>query len=188
MQNLIELAPLIVFFGVYVAAGIYAATAALMGAMLLLVVYDWFATRKVPTMHLVSAVLVWVFGAVTLALRDVRFIQWKATVFYWAVALVLIGSIWIGKKTLLERLMAKAVPENHVVAPATWRNASLLAALFYLAIGGVNIWIAYRMSEATWVFFKTWLTLPIIFVFTAGLMFWLLRGHEEKIEPRNEAS
>jgi intracellular septation protein len=188
MQNLLELAPLLVFFGVYATAGIYAATAALMAAMLLLLAYDWLATRKLPTMHLVSAVLVWVFGAVTLVLRDVRFIQWKATVFYWLIALVLLGSVWIGRQTLLERLMAKAVPENLVVPPGKWRSASVVAALFYVAIGGVNLWVAYRMSEARWVFFKTWLMVPIIFVFTAGLMFWLLHGPAEKTEPRKEAS
>ena len=40
------------------------------------------------------------------------------------------------------------------------------------------------MSEKTWVFFKTWLTIPLVFVFTAGLMFWILRGYEPKDEPK----
>src|SRR5687767_5276298 len=104
MQTLIELAPLLAFFVAYGVAGIYTATAVLMVAMLLLLAWDWLKSRQVPRMHLISAVLVWVFGAATLMLRDVRFIQWKATIFYWLIALVLAGSIWIGKKTLLERL------------------------------------------------------------------------------------
>ena len=184
MQTLIELAPLIAFFVAYKFAGIYVATAVLMGAMLLLLGWDWISKREIPKMHLISAILVWVFGTVTLVLHDVRFIQWKATVFYWLVAIVLGGSIWIGKKTLLERLMAAAVPEGHTVPASTWKRTSLLAALFYLALGGVNLWIAYTMSEKTWVFFKTWLTIPLVFVFTAGLMFWILRGYEPKDEPK----
>ena len=184
MQTLIELAPLIAFFGAYSFAGIYVATAVLMVAMLLLLGWDWLSKRVIPKMHLISAVLVWVFGTATLLLHDVRFIQWKATVFYWLIGLVLAGSIWIGKKTLLERLMTSARSECHVVSSSTWKRTSLVAALFYLALGGVNLWIAYSMSEKSWVFFKTWLTVPLIFLFTGGLMFWILRGYEPKEEAK----
>jgi intracellular septation protein len=184
MQTLIELAPLIAFFGAYKFAGIYVATAVLMGAMALLLGWDWISKREIPKMHLISAILVWVFGTVTLVLHDVRFIQWKATVFYWLVAIVLGGSIWVGQKTLLERLMTAAIPEGHTVPASTWKLTSAVAALFYLALGGVNLWVAYTMSEKTWVFFKTWLTIPVVFVFTAGLMFWILRGYEPKDGPK----
>ena len=71
MQTLIELAPLIAFFGAYKFYGIYVATAVLMGAMLLLLGWDWLRTRQVPKMHLISAILVWVFGTATLLLHDV---------------------------------------------------------------------------------------------------------------------
>jgi intracellular septation protein len=182
MQTLIELAPLIAFFVAYKFAGIYVATAVLMGGMLLLLGWDWVSRRQIPKMHLVSAVLVWVFGAVTLILHDVRFIQWKATVFYWLVALALGGSIWIGKKTLLERLMTAALPEGHQISSGKWKRTSLVAALFYLALGGVNLWVAYNMTETEWVFFKTWLTIPVVFVFTGGLMFYILRDYQPK-EP-----
>ena len=187
MQTLIELAPLIAFFGAYKFAGIYVATAVLMGAMLVLLGWDWLSSRQIPKMHLISAILVWVFGTATLILHDVRFIQWKATIFYWLIAVVLAGSVWIGKQTLLERLMSSAIPEGHTVPPATWKRSSLAAALFYGALGAANLWIAYRMSETSWVFFKTWLTVPLIFVFTAGLMFWILRGYQPKEEPKESA-
>ena len=148
MQTLIELAPLIAFFVAYkFFGGIYPATAVLMGAMLLLLAWDWLRTRKIPQMHLVSAVLVWVFGTATLILHDVRFIQWKATVFYWLVALVLGGSIWIGKKTLLERLLRQRLPEGVTVPPATWRNRRWSRRCSTCALGGANLWVAYTMSE-----------------------------------------
>ncbi len=183
MQILVELAPLIAFFLTYkFFGGIYPATAVLMVAMLLLLAWDWLRTRAVPQMHLVSAALVWVFGAATLALRDERFIQWKATVFYWLVAVALAVTIWVGKATLLERLLGKSLPEGVKVAPSTWRNVSLLSAAFYFALGAANLWVAYTMSESTWVTFKTWIVLPLVFVFTIGVIFWLMRGHEEK-EP-----
>jgi len=183
MQQLIELAPLAAFFGAWALTDIYVATAVLMGAMFLLLAWDWLSSRKLPTMHLVSAVLVWVFGAATLILHNSRFIQWKATVFYWLVAVVLAGSIWIGRTTLLERLMAKALPEGMKVEPAVWRNLSLVTALFYVALGGVNIWIAYHMSEKAWIVFKSWIALPLLFVFNIGLVFWLMRGHDDQDTP-----
>ena len=57
---------------------------------------------------------------------------------------------------------------------------SLTAAVFYAVLGAVNIYVAYTMSEKTWVFFKAWILLPVVLVFTAALMFWLLYGYEEK--------
>ena len=114
MQSLIEFFPLVAFFAAWALGGIYVATAVLMGAMVLLLAWDWFRTRTLPKMHLISAVLVWVFGGITLILHDVRFIQWKATVFYWAIAVLLAGSVWIGRKTLLERLLVTDVAAERV--------------------------------------------------------------------------
>lgn len=177
METLIELAPLIAFFVAYKwFGGIYVATVVLMVAMLLLLAFDWLRTRKVAQMHLISAVLVWVFGIATLLLRDVRFIQWKATVFYWLVALAIGGTVWIGKKTLMERLLASNLPPEVQVSQQRWRQISLVAAAFYLALGAANLWVAYHMSEEAWVTFKTWVVLPVVFVFTGGLLFWILRA------------
>jgi len=183
MQTLIELAPLIAFFAAYkLLGGIYPATVVLMVGMALLLAWDWLRTRKVPQMHLVSAILVWVFGIATLVLRDVRFIQWKATVFYWLVAVVFLGSVFIGQKTLLERMIGSVLPEGHTVARSTWRNLSLVNAAFYVALGCLNLWAAYTLAEETWVSMKTWLFLPLVFVFTLGTTLWLMRGYQSE-EP-----
>jgi intracellular septation protein len=106
----------------------------------------------------------------------VRFIQWKATVFYWLVARALGSTIWIGNKTLLERMLGGSLPENAQVSAVTWRNLSLFSAAFYGALGALNLWVAYTLSEPTWVTFKTWVVIPLVFVFTAGVVFWLLRA------------
>ncbi|HET7810163.1 MAG TPA: inner membrane-spanning protein YciB [Steroidobacteraceae bacterium] len=183
MQSLIEFFPLAAFFIAWALGGIYVATGVLMAAMALLLAWDWFRTRTIPKMHLVSAVLVWVFGGITLVLHDVRFIQWKATVFYWAIAALLAGSVWIGRQTLLERLIGSSIPEDHRIEPTTWRSLSLVSALFYAALGATNIWIAYHMSEAAWVIFKSWITIPLLLAFNVVLIFWLLRGYEQKDPP-----
>jgi intracellular septation protein len=176
MQSAIEFAPWVIFGLVYkFGGGLYPATAALMGAMLLLLAYDWFATRKIPQIHVVLVVLVWVFGAATLILQDVRFLQWKASAFYWIAGLIFGGSVWVGKQTLLERLLAKGLPEDVKIPAATWRASSLVMGAFYLLLGCVNIWVALNRTEDEWVTFKVWIAGPLVIVFTLAIMFWILR-------------
>jgi intracellular septation protein len=176
MQAIIEFAPWVIFGLVYkFGGGLYPATASLMVAMALLLAYDWLRERKVPQMHLILAILVWVFGTATLILRDVRFLQWKASVFYWICAVALVGSVFIGKQTLLQRLLGKTLPEDFKVSARNWRNGSLLIGAIYLALGFANIWVALNRSEADWVFFKVWILPPVGIVLTMGAALWMLR-------------
>ena len=55
---LLELAPLLIFFGVYKFYGLMAATIALMITTPISLIIYWFVYRKVATMPLVTAVLV----------------------------------------------------------------------------------------------------------------------------------
>jgi intracellular septation protein len=177
MQNFIEFVPWIVFGLVYkFFGGLYPATAALMVSMGLLLAYDWLATRKVPQMHWALAILVWVFGTATLVLHDVRFLQWKASVFYWIAGLAFIGSTIFGRQTLLELLLAKGLPEDFKVPARSWKWNSVVMGLFYIALGGVNIWVAMTRSESDWVFFKVWIASPVAILFSLALVMWLLRG------------
>jgi intracellular septation protein len=177
MQTVIEFAPWIVFGLVYkFAGGLYPATAALMVAMALLLLYDWLRERKISQMHLVLAIMVWVFGAATLILHDVRFLQWKASIYYWIAGLAFAGSAFIGKRSLLERFIGSNLPEGSSIPASTWRNSSLVMGTFYVLLGVANIWVAMNRSEADWVTFKVWIAYPIAVVFTMGLMLWTLRS------------
>ena len=182
MQTVIEFLPWIVFGLVYkFGGGLYPATGALMVAMALLLIYDWLSEKKIPQMHLILAVLVWVFGTATLVLHDVRFLQWKASVYYWICGLALIGSTFIGKQTLLERLLGKALAEGNMSLPAsTWRTYALLIGVANIAFGLANIWVALNRSEADWVTFKVWRLTPFAIVTTLGLLIWMLRGAVSK--------
>jgi intracellular septation protein len=177
MQTLLEYAPWIVFGLVYkFGGGIYPATAALMVVMTLLLAYYWIRSRKVPQMHLALTIMVLVFGAATLILHDVRFLQWKASVIYWLIGVLFGGSVWIGKKTLLERTIGAGLPEEVKVPPADWRNTSLLTGVFYVLLGFANIWVAKTRSEADWVTFKVWIAVPLAMIFIVGVVLYLLRG------------
>lgn len=177
MQVAIEFAPWVIFGLVYkFGGGLYPATAALMGAMALLLIYDWLHERKIPQMHLVLALMVWVFGTATLILHDVRFLQWKASVFYWILGLTFAGSAFVGKQSLLERLLGKTLPDDVTLPASTWRNNSVLMGAFYIVLGAVNIWVALNRSEADWVLFKVWILPPVAIVFSIGLLLWMFRS------------
>ena len=109
MLSALEFAPVAVFGLAYYLHGIYVATAALMVSMVVLLIIDFAWLKRVPTMHAVSAVLVLVFGAATLILHNQRFIQWKPTVLFWLISLAFLGSFWIGKRTLAEHFLGKAL-------------------------------------------------------------------------------
>jgi len=182
MQVAIEFAPWVIFGLVYkFGGGLYPATASLMAAIVLPLAYGWLRERKIKQMHLVLAILVWVFGAATLILHDVRFLQWKASVYYWICGLALIGSTFIGKQSLLERLLGKALAEGDMSLPAnTWRTYTLLIGVANIVFGLANIWVALNRSEADWVTFKVWMLTPFAIVTTLGLLFWMLRGAVSK--------
>ncbi len=158
MQALTEFAPLAAFIVAYYLRGLYAATAVLMGAMLVLLAVDWLRLKRIPPMHALSSVLVLIFGGATLALHDRVFIQWKPTVFFWLVSLAFIGSFWIGARTLAERLLgatlAEAFGERLRVSAALWRRLNLLWALFYALLGALNIVVLRYLSERAWVALK----------------------------------
>ncbi len=153
MEVLIELLPLLAFLIAYKWQGIYAATASLMAAMALLLTYDRLRHQRIPPAYLASAVLVFVLGSTTLWLRDERFIVWKPTVLFWALALACIVRVVLGKP-LIERLMTAAAAEAFVgIRPADWSLVPLVWALFYVVKGMLNLWVAWNYPQAIWVDF-----------------------------------
>jgi intracellular septation protein len=175
MDSILELAPLVAFLATYYATDLYTATAVLMVAMALLLAVDWLRTRRIPPMHAISAVLVFAFGAATLALHDQRFIQWKPTVFFWLVGVAFLVSNWVGEKPLVQRLLAAAFGNDMQVSPATWRRLNWLWIVFYAVLGALNLYVAFNASERTWVNFKVFGLTALTLVFLAAQVIWLTR-------------
>jgi intracellular septation protein len=176
MQALTEFAPLAAFVVAYYLRGLYAATAVLMGAMLVLLAVDWLRLRRIPPMHTLSTVLVLIFGGATLALHDRVFIQWKPTVFFWLASLAFIASFWIGERTLTERLLggalAEAFGERLRVSASLWRRLNLLWAVFYGLLGALNIVVLRYLSERAWVALKL-VDFVLMVLFLLAQVLWL---------------
>ena len=176
MHLFFDLAPLLAFLVAFKLGGIYTATAVLMIAMAVLVGATWLRTRQVSALQLGSAVLVWVFGALTLILRDTRFLHWKPTLFLWAVALAAAVSFRPGSTPMAQKLMQPALGEQMSLQRGQWLHLTLAWTLFCAALGAVNLFVAFNLSEATWVNFKVFGIPVATFLFVLGQTAWLVKA------------
>lgn len=139
MKLLADLFPLILFFIAYKLAGIYVATGVAIAASLAQVGYTRWRHGRVETMHLVTLVLLIVFGGLTIGLRDPIFVMWKPTLVNWLFALAFLGTAYIGERPLVERLMGQAIS---VPAPV-WRRLNWAWVLFFALLGLANLYVVY---------------------------------------------
>jgi len=174
MKFLFDLFPILLFFLAYKLYDIYVATAVAIAAAFLQTGLYWLKHRKFETMHLVTLAILVVFGGLTLVLRDPVFIKWKPTVVNWLFALVFLGSRFIGSRTLVERMMSHAIS----VPAAVWLKLNWAWTLFFIAIGLVNLFVAYHYSEAVWVNFKLFGMVGLTLVFVFIQAFYLSRFME----------
>jgi intracellular septation protein len=173
MQAVLGFAPLVAFFVAYSLRGLYAATAVLMAAMVLLCAFDWVRGRRIPPMHALSTVLVLIFGAATLILHNRLFIQWKLTILCWLVSAAFFATFWIGGRTLAERFLGPALEGHLQVGEGLWRRVNGWSGVFYALLGALNLAVVYGASERTWVYFKMFGVAALIFVFMGAQVFWL---------------
>ena len=171
MKFLYDFFPIVLFFIAYKLYGMYVATAVIIASSLLQVGYSWFRHRKVEKMHLITLVIVLVFGGLTLILQDPVFIKWKPTVVNWLFATAFLGSQFIGAKTLVERMMSTQID----LPSPVWRRLNLTWVAFFVVSGAVNIYVAYNFSEDTWVNFKLFGVLGLTIAFIIIQAFYISR-------------
>ena len=180
MKFLFDLFPIILFFIAYKMYDIYVATAVAIAAAFVQTGLFWLKHRKFEKMHLITLAILVVFGGLTLILRDPVFIKWKPTVVNWLFGATFMGSQFIGEKTLVERMMSHAI-----TAPvAIWRRINLAWVVFFVAMGALNIYVAYNFSEEAWVNFKLFGMMGLTLVFVFGQAFYLSRYMEAEEEPK----
>ena len=152
MKQLIDFLPVVAFFGVWLATGrdIYYATGALMIAAVLQVSVFKLKGWPIPGQVWFVFWAALIFGTMTLVFRNPLFIQWRPTVVNWILALVIIGSRFIGRGNYVQRALGKVV----VLPDRAWRALTWGWAGVFALSGTVNIWVAYTFSEDTWVYYK----------------------------------
>ncbi|MCS5592359.1 MAG: septation protein IspZ [Gammaproteobacteria bacterium] len=134
MKFLFDFGPIILFFVIYKTYGLYAAIYAMIAGVLAQLIYARYTTGKFENSHLITFGLLVVFGGVTLVLKDPAFIMWKVSVLYVIFSLALIGSMWVGKKTLIERMMGKELK----LPRTTWDMLTWFWGLGFIGIAIIN--------------------------------------------------
>ncbi len=164
MKQILELIPLILFFITfkmdgetlqllnfsYQFDGIYSATAVLIAATATQVLLTRLITGKVEKQLLWLFGIIVVAGSATLILRNDIFIMWKPTVFNWGLALVLLGGMFLGKKSLLEKMLGQQIQ----LPAAAWLRLNQVWIANFLIVGSLNLYVAYNFSQAAWVNYK----------------------------------
>lgn len=150
---------------------LFVATAVFMAAILGSLALSWRLTGRLPRMALVTAVVVAVFGGLTLWLGDGTFIKMKPTIVNALFALVLGAGLLRGRSYLAD-LMGEAMPltrEGWMIFTRRW-------VAFFVAMAVLNEIVWRTQTTETWVAVKTFGYLPLTFLFLAT-QFPLLRRH-----------
>lgn len=171
MKFLFDFFPVLLFFVAFKLYGIFTATAVAIAASFIQVGLFWFKHRRFETMHLVTLGIIVIFGGATLLLKDEMFIKWKPTVLNWLFALAFFGSHFIGKKPIVQRMMASAI----TLPASIWHRLNMVWTIFFIIIGFVNIYVAYNFDTATWVNFKVFGILGLTLAFVVIQSFFIAR-------------
>jgi intracellular septation protein len=152
-------------------AGIFVATAVFMVAILASLAVSYALTRHLPVMAMVTAVIVVVFGGLTLVLHDDTFIKMKPTIIYLLFAGLLLGGLAFNKP-----LLAIVFDSVFELTEEGWRKLTLRWAVFFLALAVLNEIVWRTQTTDFWVSFKVFGVLPLTFIF-AALQYPLLQKH-----------
>ena len=165
MKLLIDFFPILLFFAAYKTYDIYTATAVLMAATVVQMGLIYAIDKKLQMMHKITLALILVFGTLTLALHDDRFIKWKPTLLYTAMGIALAIALWGMKKNFLKLLLGSqlALPDK------VWMRLNLAWIVYCIFMAGLNSYVAAYFSTEVWVDFKLWgYAFPLLFLVGQG--------------------
>ena len=142
-----------------------------MVAVLAALAASYVLTRHLPIMPVVTAIIVLVFGGLTLILHNDLFIKIKPTIIYALFGGVLLGGLIFGKSFL-----GIVFDSLFHLTEEGWRRLTLRWALFFFALAVLNEIIWRNTSTDMWVDFKVFGVLPLTLVFGA-LQYPLLKKY-----------
>ena len=172
----LEMGPLVVFFlansyGDELAATfpiladlggkIFVGTACFMVAMAISLTLTWILERRLAVMPVVTGIMVFVFGALTLYLQDDTFIKMKPTIVNVLFGSAILGSLLVFKYPVLKVIFSSALQLNDT----GWFKLSIRWGLFFFVLAIVNEIVWRNFSTDFWVAFKVWGTMPMTIVF-----------------------
>ncbi|MBC7987726.1 MAG: septation protein A [Sphingomonadaceae bacterium] len=167
----LDFGPVLVFFVVNFATNIYVATGAFMVAMGVALIVSKLKAGAISPMLWFSAVMVLIFGGITILLHNETFIKIKPTIYYVFIAGILGFGLWT-KRPTLELVLGQAYPG---LSTRGWNLLSRNWAGFFLVMAVLNEAVWRNSSTDFWVGFKLWGVLPATFLFAMLNIPMLLR-------------
>jgi intracellular septation protein len=157
-------------------APILLATVVVIAATVAQIIWVHLKHGKVDKMLWISLVLVTVFGGLTLIFQDENFIKWKPTILYWVFA----GSMAFASLVLKKNAIKTMLGEQLTLPELVWNRVNFSWIGFFAFMGCLNLFVAYNFSTDTWVNFKLFGGMGLLFVFVLGQGFLLSKYVEEK--------
>ena len=177
MKALLDFLPIVLFFGAYKLYGIYPATAVLMVATTAQMAIVYAIDKKLSAMHKATLALILIFGTLTLVLQDERFIKWKPTVLYAAMALALAVALWVYRKNFLKIMLGSQLN----LPDPVWNRLTVAWMLYCLFMAAINGYVAAFWTTDAWANFKLWgYIFPVAFIVGQG--FYVARHMQDEPE------
>jgi intracellular septation protein len=173
----LDVGPLVLFVIANARFGIFAATGSFMVAIVAALLVSYAMTRQWPIMPVVTAIVVLVFGGLTLALHDETFIKLKPTIIY-----VLFGGTLLAGYIFDKSFLAIVLDSVFHLTEEGWRKLTLRWGVFFFALAVLNEVIWRTQSTDFWVNFKLYGFVPLTFVF-AAMQYPLLMRHAAEPAP-----
>jgi intracellular septation protein len=174
----LDLGPLLLFFLSFQWGGIFVGTGVFMLAVLIALAIGYSIERRFSPMPVFTAILVLIFGGLTLYLKNDTFIKMKVTVLYAFFGFTLLGGL------AFRRLFVKYVFSTAFeLSEEGWRKLTWRWGFFFLALAVVNEIIWRSLPTADWVKFKVFGIVPLIMLFALAQMPLVLK-HELKEDSR----
>jgi intracellular septation protein len=162
LKLVLDIGPLVLFFAANARFGIFVATAAFMVAVLIALAVAYAMTGRIEVMPLVTAVIVLVFGSLTLVLHDELFIKLKPTIIYLLFGGTLLGGLALGKP-----LLGVLFDPMFHLSEEGWRKLTWRWVLFFFALAIANEVIWRTQTTDFWISFKLFGVVPLTFLFGA---------------------
>ena len=165
LKFITDFGPLLIFFTIYYKSGnnLSIAIPPLIISTLIAVAIMYFVEKKIPYVPLIGAIVISLFGGLTLYFDNPIFIYMKPTIVNIILAGILIVSNIYFNKNFLKLFLQTAFQLND----EGWKKLNFRWAYFFIFLAILNEIVWRTQPETTWVNFKVWGMLPITIIFTA---------------------